>query len=52
MGPWVYQMGYPIVTVARGNGDSGVLTQARYLSNKNLDPSVDPTTQPYRSPYG
>lgn len=45
-------MGYPIVTVTRGPGNTATLTQNRYLTNKDLDPAVDPTSQPYRSPYG
>ncbi|EDV28936.1 uncharacterized protein TRIADDRAFT_63531 [Trichoplax adhaerens] len=53
MGPWVYQMGYPIVTVTQDSANNrGMLSQQRYLTNKDLNPSVDPSTQPYRSPYG
>ena len=54
MGPWVYQMGYPVISLVRdvSNGNQGVMTQARYLNNKDANPSQEGTGSPYVSPYG
>ncbi|EDV23637.1 uncharacterized protein TRIADDRAFT_63983 [Trichoplax adhaerens] len=50
---WIYQMGYPLITVKRSSSaNSGVFSQARYLSNKNLDPNVDPPSNPYKATCG
>ncbi|EDV23636.1 uncharacterized protein TRIADDRAFT_57042 [Trichoplax adhaerens] len=51
---WVYQMGYPLVTVTRdsSNTNGGIVNQARYLSNTNANPSVDNPTSPYKSTCG
>ncbi|EDV23632.1 uncharacterized protein TRIADDRAFT_57038 [Trichoplax adhaerens] len=54
MGPWVYQMGYPLVTLIRhpGNRGLGIISQQRYLTNSSLNPSTDPPGSPYPSTFG
>ncbi|EDV23634.1 uncharacterized protein TRIADDRAFT_63982 [Trichoplax adhaerens] len=52
LGPWVYQMGYPVVNVTRDTqNNQGVMTQQRYLNNKDANPSQEGTGSPYVSPY-
>lgn len=46
-------MGYPLITVKRGTtAGTGILSQVRYLANKNLDPNADPSTNPYKNTCG
>ena len=54
MGPWVYQMGYPMVSLIRhpSNAALGIMSQQRFLTNSSLNPAVDPPDLPYPSPFG
>ena len=46
MDPWLYQMGFPVVTIITRSNFVLDATQTRFL----IDPSNDPTQPP--SPYG